>query len=473
MIRSFKLHIISQLFILLCVYLYANRLMSQYLAFGFIHDKVNIELIALIEDPQTFNTQSTQSKTDFFNNRKFSSLIKCSESQSSNNELCLEFKTNPIKWKTAQTSNSLITKFGEYETKGEKWQIVMRSNGFTDNFVAINESEINLLLKQTWELRDYVLSRILPFMFLLIIIVSLYLSTHIVNIINKVKNIVDSTDIKNLDVIDNNSVVHDEFQPFIDVFNDLRKRLKSSFDQSTRFSSDASHELKTPLTILRGYAERGIKTSTAGSNEQVQFILMTEEIDRLINITDKLLLLARSDAGRLQITLSLINLTELLEELVEDAITISPDLRISKNIQKDVTWECDSQLIHQLIYNLYSNAIKYNIQNGWIHFVLSKNASQLKIEIINSSDNVPKDLPEKAFDRFYRADESHTRRIEGTGLGLSLCKEIAKTHGGTLSIDVNAHQHVSAAFRVTVDSTNMGGDEKNSAPFTAFGNPRL
>jgi len=446
--------------------------MSQYLAFDFIQDKVNIELIALIEDPQTFNTQSTQSKTDFFNNRNLISLIKCSSTQQPNNNLCSEFKSKSIKWTTAQASDTVITKFGEYETQGVKWQIVMRSNGSSEDFVAIDKSEINLILKQTWELRDYVLSRILPFMILLIILVSFYLSTHIVNIINKVKNIVADTDIKNLDATNNTSVVYSEFQPFIDVFNDLRKRLKLSFDQSSRFSSDASHELKTPLTILRGYAERGIKTSTAGSNEQVQFILMTEEINRLINITDKLLILARSDSGRLHITPSLVNLTDLLEQLVQDAVTISPDLRISKNIQKNIIWECDSQLIHQLIYNLYSNAIKYNIQNGWIHFVLSMNESQLKIEILNSSDNVPKDLPEKAFDRFYRGEESHNRRIEGTGLGLSLCKEIAKTHGGTLSIEVDAHHHVSAAFRVDINTNKVNGDQKQTDPFATYANSR-
>ena len=120
----------------------------------------------------------------------------------------------------------------------------------------------------------------------------------------------------------------------------------------------------------------------------------------------------------------------------------------STNIQKKVLWECDHQLIHQLIYNLYSNASKYNTKNGWIHFALSQSSNLLTFEILNSSDNVSVDLPKKAFDRFYRGEESHTRKIEGTGLGLSLCKEIAKIHGGDLTLSVNAHQHVSAKFSV-------------------------
>ena len=131
----------------------------------------------------------------------------------------------------------------------------------------------------------------------------------------------------------------------------MKKRLKNSFEQATRFSSDASHELKTPLTILRGYAERGIRTSADGSNEQVQFSLMSEEIDRLINITEKLLMLARADSGRLEITPTAVNLTDMLEQLVADAKIINPDFRITSKIQKKVTIQGDEQLIHQLIYN--------------------------------------------------------------------------------------------------------------------------
>ena len=452
--KSFKLHIVLQLILLFCIYLLANRIFAQFLAFEFIEQKVNLELSALIEDEQTFLTDTINSKTSFFYNRKFNSLIKCSVKHHLNNLLCVYFEKKPIDWTKGTESNSNSIKFGKYLINGTSWKIVGMKNKTGDYFLAIEESEINSMLEQTWELRDYVQSRILPLMIGLLIIFSFYLSTRIVNIINKIKVLVINTDIKNLSLSQHLPSTFNEFQPFIEVFNDLRKRLKASFDQSSRFSSEASHELKTPLTILRGYAERGVKISKEGSNQQIQFVLMGEEIDRLINITDKLLILARSDAGRLEIIPCIVNLTDTLEQLALDAETINADLRISKNIQKKVFWECDDQLIHQLIYNLYSNASKYNIPGGWIHFVLSETQGTITIEILNSSNNVPSDLPKKAFDRFYRGDESHTRKIEGNGLGLSLCQEITRIHGGELTLEVNAHHHVSAKFRVKNNKSN-------------------
>ncbi len=448
MIKSFKLHIILQLIVLLCIYIYINRVFSQYLAFEFIQDKVNAELVQLIEDERIFTADNVESKTSFFSNTKFNSLVKCSATHESKNELCGRFEQSPIDWSVIQTQDSKTFEFGKLSLSGAVWHVIRKKNKPRDDYLAIDESEINFVLSSTWEIRDYVLSRVLPLMAFLLILVSYYLSTHIVNIINKIKTIISNTDIKNLNIENQSVSVHYEFQPFIDVFNDLRIRLKASFDQASRFSAEASHELRTPLTILRGYAERGIKNSDENSNEQIQFILMAEEIDRLINITDKLLILARSDAGHLELSPSLVNLTDIFEQLALDAEIINPDLRISTNIQKKVLWECDHQLIHQLIYNLYSNASKYNTKNGWIHFALSQSSNLLTFEILNSSDNVSVDLPKKAFDRFYRGEESHTRKIEGTGLGLSLCKEIAKIHGGDLTLSVNAHQHVSAKFSV-------------------------
>ncbi len=448
MIKSFKLHIILQLILLLCIYIYINRVFSQYLAFDFIQDKVNTELIELLKDERIFTDHNVQSKTSFFSNTKFNSLVKCSATTEPPNELCRKFEQSTIDWSDVHSPDSKTFKFSKLSLGGVVWHVICKNNKPRDDCLAIDESEINLVLATTWEIRDYVQSRVLPLMAFLLILVSYYLSSHIINIINKIKKIISNTDIKNLNLEDQSVSVHDEFQSFIDVFNDLRLRLKASFDQASRFSAEASHELRTPLTILRGYAERGIKNSVENSNEQIQFILMAEEIERLINITDKLLILARSDAGHLDLSPSLVNLTDIFEQLALDAEIINPDLRISSNIQKKVLWECDHQLIHQLIYNLYSNAFKYNTKNGWIHFALSQSSNLLTLEILNSSDNVSVDLPQKAFDRFYRGEESHTRKIEGTGLGLSLCKEIAKIHGGNLTLSVNAHQHVSAKFSV-------------------------
>lgn len=446
--KSLKLHLIVFFLVCLCIYIFLLRTISQQLAFEFIAEKVNAELILLISDETTFSSDVLISKSNFFKNSKLNSLIKCSHNKVlySDDKDCNFFKDSSIRWKNLTNSKQLLIEFAAPQINGSKWQIIRKKTQDNYDYLGINESEINQILSRTWEIRDHVMLRIFPILIVSLVLFSIYISSHIVKIIEKIQFIVKNTDVKNLSQATMISSPYQEFQPFIDIFQDLRLRLKASFDQATRFSSDASHELKTPLTILRGYAERGIKTAPDGSQEQLHFAMMSEEIDRLINITEKLLTLARSDAGKLEPTFSHLNLSQLIETLINDAPQLNPDLRFSSNVQKNLYWYCDAQLIHQLLYNLYSNAVKYNITDGWVHFNLHSENNVLVIEILNSSSNLPVNLPERAFDRFYRAEEAHSNIISGSGLGLSLCKEISKIHNGEITLSVNAYQHVSAKF---------------------------
>jgi signal transduction histidine kinase len=232
------------------------------------------------------------------------------------------------------------------------------------------------------------------------------------------------------------TVPYKEFQSFVDVFDDMRKRLNEGFIQMRRFSADASHELRTPLTILRGNAEKLIADFPLGSESQIKMRLMSDEIERLIEITEKLLLLSRADAHSIQADMREISLSDMLNQLVSDADLFRSSLKITSAIQSGVHWNCDESLIHQIIYNIYTNAIKYNVEKGWIHFNLEKTKEGFTLAISNPTHNPPMDLSEKAFERFYRGDSAHTRAIDGIGLGLSLSLEIAKFHQATMSLSV-------------------------------------
>ena len=126
-------------------------------------------------------------------------------------------------------------------------------------------------------------------------------------------------------------------------------------------------------------------------------------------------------------------------------------------------WRCDPALIQQLIHNLYTNAVKYNRPDGWIKFTLSSDGHMLELAIENTSENIPADLKEKAFDRFYRGDVARTRKVGGTGLGLSICHEIAMLHQGTLTLEPTRSQSVIVTLRAPLnegDATIM----TNSSP---------
>jgi signal transduction histidine kinase len=229
-----------------------------------------------------------------------------------------------------------------------------------------------------------------------------------------------------------------EFLNIVDSFEKLRLKLIQSFDKARRFASDASHELRTPLTILRGNAEAIIKDLPIGSDEQIRMQMVINEIDRLVTITQKLLWLSRADANKLQPVFQEVNLSDVMGQWVLDAQTFNPKLKLTSNIQPKVIWNCDADLIHQLIGNLYDNAVKYNVANGWIHFRLQQDASGFYLSIENPSSPLPVDFETKAFDRFYRADDARSRSIDGLGLGLSLCQEIAVVHEARLQVKASS-----------------------------------
>ena len=115
---------------------------------------------------------------------------------------------------------------------------------------------------------------------------------------------------------------------------------------------------------------------------------------------------------------------------------------ITSAIEPQVLWNCDQTLAKLLLQNLFENAQKYNFNQGWIHVSLKREGAQFRLSIENSSLNIAADLEARAFDRFYRGDASHTRQVDGLGLGLSICSEIAKVHQAHLSLRVTEKKSV-------------------------------
>ncbi|MFO1424460.1 MAG: ATP-binding protein [Candidatus Competibacteraceae bacterium] len=231
-----------------------------------------------------------------------------------------------------------------------------------------------------------------------------------------------------------------EFAELIQVFNAMLERLERSFLQASRFSADAAHELKTPLAILQGQIEQAIQEAETGSPQQAHLASILDEVRRLATVSRKLLLLSQADAGRLRLQLAPFNLSEALDELLEDARMLTPTLEIVGDIAIDLIVPADANLLRQVLYNLISNALKYNIERGWIRIAAARIADRLEIRVANSSLGIPLADRDRIFERFYRGDPARGREVEGFGLGLSVSREIARAHGGDLLLQV-ASEH--------------------------------
>lgn len=227
-----------------------------------------------------------------------------------------------------------------------------------------------------------------------------------------------------------------EISRVIMVLNRMMDRLEKSFQQATRFSADASHELKTPLAIMQGELENALQEALPGSKEQQVFGNLLEEIQRLKTITSGLLLLARADAGQLKPGLETVDLSSLLEEILEDARVLAEEtlLEFDVEITPDIVVQADPVLLRTALLNLLVNAVKYNESGGKVLATLESRENQAFLTIGNSGPGIPEADKDRIFTRFHRVDAARQRQVDGIGLGLSLAREIVRAHDGELEL---------------------------------------
>ena len=209
-----------------------------------------------------------------------------------------------------------------------------------------------------------------------------------------------------------------EFNRLITVFNEMLDRLEQSFQQATRFSADASHELKTPLARLQAELEQAIESAPTGSPQQEIFGSLLDEISRLKAIVQKLLLLSMADAGQLKLKREPVGLTRLLENVIEDCRMQAPHLKVEQVLAPDASVSADPDLLEQALQNLAVNAVKYNQPDGSIRFEMLQETDRVRVRVANSGPGIAPADRERVFERFYRADPARSGRVEGGGAGI-------------------------------------------------------
>lgn len=230
----------------------------------------------------------------------------------------------------------------------------------------------------------------------------------------------------------------DEIDQLIKVFNELLARLDRAFDLQRRFTSDASHEIGTPLTVLKGNTEVALLERHSAEDYEAILRSNLEEIERLSKLISNLLLLARSDAGEPQITRDIVSLSAQVTAVCARVSPIAHDRQIdfATNVSTPAFIEGDPVALQQILFNLIINALRYTPIGGQVQINVGRAADSFAT--VEVSDNgvgiAPDELPH-IFDRFYRGKNIRSREPNGSGLGLAICQTLAKAHGGRIDVE--------------------------------------
>ena len=242
----------------------------------------------------------------------------------------------------------------------------------------------------------------------------------------------------------------DELDRLTEVFNVMTARLDGSFQRIREFTLHASHELKTPLTILRGEFETALNESQASPAQKERLTSQIDEIERLTKIVDGLTLLTKADAGQIALKNEPVRLDELVRESFADAkiLAASQNIEVRLDPCEEATVAGDRHRLRQLLLNLADNAVKYNRPGGALTFSLRRDGKFAALQITNTGAGLVPELQPRVFERFFRGDTSHNNAVEGCGLGLSIAQWIVSAHRGEIYFSSAPDQFTTVSMRL-------------------------
>jgi heavy metal sensor kinase len=228
----------------------------------------------------------------------------------------------------------------------------------------------------------------------------------------------------------------DELDRLAQTLNDMLGRLNVAFQEVRQFSADASHELQTPLTVLKGEIEVGLRSPRRPEEYQAILRSALEETDRIARLVEGLLLLSRSDTGVLRMDRRSVNLKNLIEEVIQEVRSLaelhSVELRIGPTELAQVQGDPDH--LRRLLRNLVDNGIKYTPSGGSVEISLRRDEEFAILRVSDTGMGIAKEDQEKVFRRFYRTAAARAQSESGAGLGLAISRSIVEAHGGRIEV---------------------------------------
>lgn len=246
----------------------------------------------------------------------------------------------------------------------------------------------------------------------------------------------------------------DELDRLTDVFNSMMRRLDESFTHIREFTLNASHELKTPLTVMRAQFETALRDPATPAVQREIYADQLDEIGRLTKIVDSLTLLAKADAGHLTLAREPVRLDELVRDSYADAQLLASPGRMKVELVAcdEAIVQGDRHRLKQLLLNLTDNAIKYTQPEGRITVGLCRRNGTAELSLTNTGRGIPPEKLPRIFERFYRGDSAHCNAVEGSGLGLSIAEWIVKAHSGEIHIDSEVDKITTVTVRLPLNS---------------------
>ena len=353
----------------------------------------------------------------------------------------------------------------EYSSQGE-WRVhsqpIVNSQGETIGWVQAAQS-LQPVSESVEDLREQLLFGV-PLVLLLAGLGGYFLANRALGPVDQVTHTAQSIDVQDLSRRIHYQGATDEVGRLAKTFDQMLARLQDSFERERRFTSDAAHELRTPLTVLKGQIEVTLSRARNSTEYEKKLRELSVQVDRLIRLSNALLFLARSSQRQISFTPASVNLTDLLEALIEQLGSLADEknLKLSTNIADDLFTRGDSDHLIRLFMNLLENALKYTPANGEVTVTAEKarvvdqrngrnEAREVRVTIHNSGPGIAPEHISHLFERFYRVDADRSSQTGGSGLGLAISYEIVRMHGGEITAQSEAGEGVTLLLHLPLE----------------------